>query len=239
MEEQAPPAAANIEQPFTGLEVELAADEVKLGQLRLLEAHVVALKVGTGIDHARIEPHRVEVVRDVVVETDRLAIAAGRILGAVQMGGPLARASIGLVFRQPPQQSQDRKRLLPSTRAGGQDVGKFEGGHHVALDIEGLVQVGLGHRHLRARDEHFPERAWAIEDDGGRFRGIIRPVLPIPQPDIQGLRGDARRDFVENSNRQANRHFIRHRGPSVAHAGACRVTEMQKIENHHASLLEA
>ena len=49
---------------------QLAADVVELGFLRLRQRHAGVAEIGARIDAPRIEPERVEVVRDVVVELD-------------------------------------------------------------------------------------------------------------------------------------------------------------------------
>jgi len=81
---QAAPAAADVEQAHAGLEPELAADEVELGDLRLLE--VVGLRpVAAGVDHAGVEHGLEEVVAEVVMDLADLPCAA-QILQVEQAG---------------------------------------------------------------------------------------------------------------------------------------------------------
>src|SRR5206468_443297 len=66
------PAAANVEQALTWLEVEAVEQGPHLAQLRLLEAVIRRRKSGAAIGHRRIEPRRIEVVAEVVVGGDVL-----------------------------------------------------------------------------------------------------------------------------------------------------------------------
>ena len=71
---QAAPAAPDVEQGLAGLELELAADQIELVPLGLLELAVGVAIVRAGVDHQRIEEERVELVGDVVVMGDRLRV---------------------------------------------------------------------------------------------------------------------------------------------------------------------
>src|SRR5262249_9057713 len=68
------PAAANVEELLPRLEPELAADEIDLVRLRLLELAVGLAVVGARIEHEGIEEERVEVIGHVVVMGDGLGI---------------------------------------------------------------------------------------------------------------------------------------------------------------------
>src|SRR5215510_8023081 len=68
------PAAADVEQGLSGLEAELAAHEIDLVDLRLLELAVGLTVVGAGVGHERIQEEGVEVVGHVVVMGDGLGI---------------------------------------------------------------------------------------------------------------------------------------------------------------------
>jgi hypothetical protein len=59
-----------------GLQVELAAEEIELRELRLLEGHVLALEHCARVHHRRIEEGSEEVVADVVMRGN-VAAAAG------------------------------------------------------------------------------------------------------------------------------------------------------------------
>src|SRR5439155_1469993 len=74
--DEAPPAAADVEEALARREAQLAAHEVELVLLRLVEVAVGSAVVGARVDHPLIEEERVEVVRDVVVEADGAAVRA-------------------------------------------------------------------------------------------------------------------------------------------------------------------
>jgi hypothetical protein len=69
------PAAADVEECLAGLQPELAADEIDLVLLRLLELAVRIAIVGAGVEHERVQEQGVEVVRDIVVMRDGLSVA--------------------------------------------------------------------------------------------------------------------------------------------------------------------
>src|SRR6266542_1113710 len=71
---EAPPPAPDVEQALAGLEPELAADQIELVLLGLLELAVGVTVVRAGVHHERIEKERVELVGDVVVMGDRARI---------------------------------------------------------------------------------------------------------------------------------------------------------------------
>ena len=77
---EATPAAADVEERLVGLEAELAADEVHLVFLRLLELAVGLAVVGAGVEHERVEEERVEIVGYVVVVGDGLGVPPLRAL---------------------------------------------------------------------------------------------------------------------------------------------------------------
>ena len=97
--DHAAPAAAEVEQPLAGLEVELAGDQVVLGGLRLLERRVRGRVERAGVGHRRAEDVLVERVGDVVVVVDRLGVARHRVphaldrRGASAAGAPAAGAA--------------------------------------------------------------------------------------------------------------------------------------------------
>src|ERR671932_1564173 len=78
VEQQRAPAAADVEEALAGPQAQLAADELELALLGRLERLVRVGEVGARVDHARAEEQLVEAVRDVVVVTDRRAVAGER-----------------------------------------------------------------------------------------------------------------------------------------------------------------
>ena len=86
--DHAAPAAADVEQPLAGLEVELAGDQVVLLGLRLLERRVLGRVDRAGVGHRRAEDELVEAVGDVVVVVDHLGVAAHRVPQALDRPAP-------------------------------------------------------------------------------------------------------------------------------------------------------
>jgi hypothetical protein len=90
------PAAADVEQGFSRLEPQLAADHVELVSLRGGEIVVPVFKIGAGVNHLRIEKEFVKAVRDVVVIVDvglvgRLGTVGARLAHGFERPGPAAR----------------------------------------------------------------------------------------------------------------------------------------------------
>src|SRR5712691_2650572 len=71
---EAAPAAADVEKRLPRLEPELAADEIDLVLLRLLELAVGVAVVGARVEHERVEEQGVEIVRHVVVVRNGLGV---------------------------------------------------------------------------------------------------------------------------------------------------------------------
>ena len=88
----AAPAAADVQQAHARPEVQLAADQVVLGRLRLLEAGVRGRVAGAGVGHRRPEQHLVERVGHVVVVGDRPGVARAGVPQPVDQPQPLRRA---------------------------------------------------------------------------------------------------------------------------------------------------
>ena len=55
-------AERDAEQRHSRLEIQLVQPQIQLGELRLLEGHVVVLEVRTGVDHVGVQEQREEVV---------------------------------------------------------------------------------------------------------------------------------------------------------------------------------
>ena len=75
-EDQASPAAADVEERFARTKPELPADVVELSRLSVGERIALGGEVRARVNHPRIEPQPVERVRDIVVMRDVLAVAA-------------------------------------------------------------------------------------------------------------------------------------------------------------------
>jgi hypothetical protein len=74
-----PPATADVEEAHPRLQPELATDQVELGLLGGVKLRLGRLEIGTRVHEPPVEPERVELVSDVVVETDRRQVACPRV----------------------------------------------------------------------------------------------------------------------------------------------------------------
>ena len=81
-QQQAAPAGADVEEALALAQHQLAADVVELGLLRLASGIAGVAEVGARIDAPRVEPERVEVVRDVVVKLHLVGIGLGPVAQA-------------------------------------------------------------------------------------------------------------------------------------------------------------
>ncbi len=76
VDSEAPPATADVEHPHSRLELQLAADQLELRALGVLERVRSVLEQRAAVGHALIEEQGEELVRDVVVVADRLGVPA-------------------------------------------------------------------------------------------------------------------------------------------------------------------
>ncbi len=78
---QGAPAAAYVQESLARTEHELVEDMVEFLFLGLLQRVAVGAVVCAGIDQVAVQPQRVEIVRNVVVILDRVAVAAAVVTG--------------------------------------------------------------------------------------------------------------------------------------------------------------
>lgn len=137
--DHATPAAADVEQPLTGLEVELAGDEVVLVLLRLLERRVGGGVDRAGIGHRRAEHHLVEAVGHVVVVVDDLRVASTTVPQALHDTAPPRQVLLRRGRRRdevlPPEAADQLQRL-----AGRGDAPPVGAAHQVeqGIDVPGV-----------------------------------------------------------------------------------------------------
>ena len=110
---QGAPAAADVEERLTGLQAQLAADEVELVRLRLLELAVGIAIVRAGVDHERVEEECIEVVRHVVVVGDRLRVV---LLAPPPLHARASFAAGSFIPKMESNTTRRRARSEPSTR---------------------------------------------------------------------------------------------------------------------------
>ncbi len=191
VQDQRAPAAADIEQAHARLEIELAADQVELGPLRVGQRLVRAGEVRARVGHRLVEQQPVEVVGQVVVVRDRRAVAAAGVQPAAQPG--LGRRRLrGRADGAEPGGRARGGQLGPraegdaAARAGaGQLPGPPEAVGEVALDVDVTGDVGAGQAQLPRRPQQ-PAQGPARADD--EHRPVARAGLaavPGPQPHRQ------------------------------------------------------
>ena len=131
-----------------------------------MDVVVRGLEVGAGVHQLAVEPQAVEVVPDVVVVADRLAVALDRVGGA---GEPRGRVAVGPgVAARRRQREQLPPEREPAAQARPEVVqvgGEPQEREDVALDVEVLVDVRLPERDPVRRPEHGPDRPRVPEPD--------------------------------------------------------------------------
>ncbi|MCY1303542.1 hypothetical protein D9M70_532540 [compost metagenome] len=78
-EQQPAPPCAHVQEAFAVPQAQFAADVVQLGLLGLGQRHAGLAEVGAGVHPARVQPKRVEIVGQVVMEFDLLRVALHRV----------------------------------------------------------------------------------------------------------------------------------------------------------------
>lgn len=192
------PAAADVQEPVALLQAELAADQVELVALGVLQGPPV-LPVGAGVDHGGAEHQGVEVVADVVVVADGLLVAAS----GVQRAGAAAHFLGGRGRRRPGAREveeasgegadpgvADRVDGILGVGAAvpeqpGQMAERFV---QVALDIDLTGHPGAGQAQFAGLPQEPPQGAAVVDHED---RGARRPrfaAVPGPDTDRQGFR---------------------------------------------------
>jgi hypothetical protein len=175
----AAPPAAHVEQAHPGAQADLAGDQVVLGELSLFQGGVRARVHRAGVGHRGTEQPLVELVRDVVVVRDRLAVAG---LGVPAPPQPYLLGRPRRPAQQPDAaQLPQQRHLFPQWQVevlAGQ-VGQR--GVEVALDLQVARDVGPGQAQLARRRGEVLERPRRTDVDGDRR--VRRPsVAAIEDP---------------------------------------------------------
>lgn len=191
------PAAADVEEAVALLQGELAADQVELVALGVLQAAAV-LPVGAGVDHGRAEDQFVEVIAHVVVVADGLLVAASGVEGAGAAAdllggrgrwrpgpGQLQQAAGGGPHLGVPDRVDGVLRVRPALPE--QPGHTVQGLVQVAFDVEFARHPGAGQAQF-ARLPEQPAQCAAVPDDeyGGTWRSGFTAV-PGPDPDRYGF----------------------------------------------------
>ena len=161
VDRQGAPAAADVEQAHARAQPQLATHMLELGLLGLRQGFVASREIGAGIDHRRIEPARIEVVGDVVVILDRLAVRTAGVL------------------RDPVGQAAEPAVLVGIVGQGGRHVDDVL---DVTFDVELALDEG-GAEGIEAGIDQTPGRRHVAQRDGDHR--IIAQVDrgSVPEPD--------------------------------------------------------
>src|SRR5258706_131947 len=143
-QDQRAPAAADVQKPLARLEYELPEDMIELLFLSELQGIGLVAEVSAGIHHVPIKPQRIELVGDVVVVLDRVAIALAVVAPKTpQPLAPVRRGAPGEAFGHP-EHLQDRPfdpqfalhvRLAQLHQVGRQQEAKRRRARHADLDL--------------------------------------------------------------------------------------------------------
>src|SRR6185437_10510770 len=176
-DQQAAPAAADIEKPLARLELKLATDMVELLLLRRVDILRPGVEIGAGIDHLPVEPESVELIGHIVMMADRARIGGTAVAEA-------ARGEHGAEPTQPGELAD----ALGERDADGENVSE------PAFDPEIATHVGGRQRVYIAAQQRRQERALGERDgDPRRHSELVgvavpedeserKPVLPEPSP---------------------------------------------------------
>jgi len=143
VENQSSPAATYVEKTISGTEAQFSTDVVELGDLRGVEAGGGRREVSTGVDHARVKPKRVKVIREIVVVGDGTAVAIARVQRAPETGVAL-RVSRGRRCRKLREQLAELELIRERIVAGEKEVGDGENRLEIALEINIAIYKCFG-----------------------------------------------------------------------------------------------
>ena len=187
-EHEAAEAAADVDVALARREAQLAADVVDLLPLRLLQRARALGPVAAGV-------HQQRLVQPQPVEGGAEAVVLARVGLGLRRRGVRVAPFVQVVLERVP---GSVLQVEPGHHRRG------EGGAEVALDVDGLVEVGLEQPDVAAR-EGGEERGVAAEDDAeGRRAGAAGAAAAVRQLDGEGHAGAAA-EFVDERPRRAVR----------------------------------
>ena len=168
---------------------------------------VVRPPVPARVRHVRVEDQRVELVGEVVMVMDRLAVAATAVQPAAEHGLAVRRGrrrseDAEVLGHTQQVRQEDRTRPHPAEAAVGGDVPHVrERGVEVALDVQLTSHVGLGRTQLARMPEDPAERLRRA--DGDRRCVVRSGHAAVP-------RGEADRQLATDDRSQGGRETSRH-----------------------------
>ena len=198
MDRERAPATTDVEQALAGAQPQLAADVIQFGDLRGVEVVMRAAEIRARINHPRIQPELVEIVRDVVVKRDRLPVAFLGMARTAQRDRAAFRRRLvrGRQLHEPVVVGERRQ---PARRTLLERRGQIDGLLHVARDVEIAAQIGLGEALGRAGRKHAAQRPRMIQYDGGGTGNFIRPCRVIPESEAHVTQGALGKQLIEKA----------------------------------------
>ena len=178
---QASPTAADVEHPLAGLQLELAADQLELGALGVLERRRSGLEQRAAVGHRLVKEQGEELVRDVVVVADRLGVAALRV--AVARAGAARRRGVGTATSPAARSAATPN---PSRRGrlsgGGMPAAEQRDDPIQVVDVDLPAHVGAPEPELAGRAQKVADRPRRADRDG-RAVARRRNARAVPELD--------------------------------------------------------
>ncbi len=192
VQQQRTPTAAHVQQPHPGPQAQLAADQVELGRLGVLQALGARLPVRARVDHRGPEHQAVEVVAHVVVVADRRPVTAPGVQPALGRAGLLGRWGRLRADRTGPQRRGEQPapagpHRVPQARSQVLEVRAFgEAGHgrqdvvqvRVGREVQVAGDVRPSEAELAGVPEQAAQRTAVAEHQDGRVRRARRAAVP-------------------------------------------------------------
>ncbi len=189
VDREAPPTAPDVEHPHSGLERQLATDQLQLRALGVLERLDPFLEQRAAVGHRLIQEQGEELVRDVVVVAHRLGVAALRVQAAARLElGRGGRRQARQAVR--PQDGRPEAEACPDSQ--GRRAPAAEQGDDAVqvVDVDLAAHVGASQAELPGRPEQVPERPRRVDRQGraGAGRGNARPIPELDRDRAVGER---------------------------------------------------
>ncbi len=185
VDRQASPAAADVEHALAGLQLELAADQLQLGALGVLQGLRPWLEQRTAVGHRLVQEQGEELVRDVVVVADGLRVAALRV------PAPPARAKLGGGRLRPameargPQRRRSESQSLREAERGRVPAAEQRDHPVQVVDIDFPANVGATEPELAGGAQNVTDGARGTNRQG-RAVARRRNARPVPELDREG-----------------------------------------------------
>src|SRR5690606_5814433 len=207
MAQERAPAAADVEEGLARTQPQLAADQVELVPLRLLERVGPVAEVRARIDHLAVEKQRVEGVADIVVKLNEVLV-----LAASAAPGRVAAPELVADRRRAVARQYQGQRVAPGepfAQIGKPDPGfltaparRVAERDQIALDLEVALDITAKQVTERGPTEQGAEHARSGNGDAWSARGVAAERDGGADPQPHRDRGiDALREMLEDAAR--------------------------------------